>query len=145
MNYQHILLATDLLDKHIDVAERARVMAHNYQAKLSIAHVVESLPGYASGYSGVIDLEEELYEEAKVKLAEFAGSLNIPTQNQHLGSGNPKIVILDIAEEIDADLIVVGGHNRHGLGLLLGSTAATILHAGHRDVLVVHESKGRKC
>ena len=101
MNYQHILLATDLLDKHIDVAERARVMAHNYQAKLSIAHVVESLPGYASGYSGVIDLEEELYEEAKVKLAEFAGSLNIPTQNQHLGSGNPKIVILDIAEEIE--------------------------------------------
>lgn len=141
MDYQHILIATDLGDDNLDVAAKAQALAQKYQAKLSVAHVVESLPGYASGYSGVVDLEEEMKQDAKNKLTQFAAALNVVDADQHLSMGSPKIVILDIAEKINADLIVVGSHGRHGFGLLLGSTASAILHAGHCDVLVVHQNK----
>ena len=38
---------------------------------------------------------------------------------------------------IHADLIVLGTHGRHGLGLLLGSTASGVLHGCPCDVLTV--------
>ena len=36
-----------------------------------------------------------------------------------------------------ADLIIVGSHGRHGLALLLGSTANGVLHGATCDVLAV--------
>jgi len=42
-----------------------------------------------------------------------------------------------LAKEQGCDLIVVGSHGRHGLALLLGSTANDVLHARRRDVLAV--------
>ncbi|TNF89176.1 MAG: universal stress protein, partial [Gammaproteobacteria bacterium] len=36
-----------------------------------------------------------------------------------------------------ADVIVVGSHGRHGLALLLGSTANGVLHGATCDVLAV--------
>ena len=35
------------------------------------------------------------------------------------------------------DLIVIGSHGRHGLALLLGSTANSVLHHARCDVLAV--------
>jgi universal stress protein A len=42
-----------------------------------------------------------------------------------------------IADENQADLIVVGSHGRHGIKMLLGSTANAVLHHAHCDVLAV--------
>ena len=45
------------------------------------------------------------------------------------------------ATEQACDLIVVGSHGRHGLALLLGSTANDVLHGAPCDVLAVHLKK----
>ena len=41
------------------------------------------------------------------------------------------------AEELGADLIVIGSHGRRGLALLVGSTANGVLHGAVTDVLAV--------
>ena len=46
-----------------------------------------------------------------------------------------------VADEAGADLIVVGSHGRHGLALLLGSTANGVLHGAMCDVLAVRVGK----
>jgi universal stress protein A len=51
--------------------------------------------------------------------------------------GAPAYDIRALAVELKADLIVVGTHGRHGLGLLLGSTANAIIHGVGCDVLAV--------
>ena len=51
--------------------------------------------------------------------------------------GSPKAEIIRIAEDMGADLIVVGSHGRHGIALLLGSTAASVVHHAKCDVLAV--------
>jgi universal stress protein A len=42
-----------------------------------------------------------------------------------------------MARQQGVDLIVIGGHGRHGLALLLDSTANAVLHGAPGDVLAV--------
>ncbi len=53
--------------------------------------------------------------------------------------GQPWRLIIDVSDEIDADLIVLGSHGYHGFDRVLGTTAARVANMAHRDVLVVHE------
>ncbi len=64
-------------------------------------------------------------------------TLNVSKENVYVEIGPPKSKILEIAENIAADLIICGSHGRHGLSLLLGSTANAILHGAKCDVLTV--------
>ncbi|MGD0527271.1 MAG: universal stress protein [Polyangiaceae bacterium] len=46
--------------------------------------------------------------------------------------------IVGVADEIDADLIVIGTHGRHGLArALLGSVAEHVVRTSHRPVLTL--------
>jgi universal stress protein A len=49
----------------------------------------------------------------------------------------PHQEIVSIAEREQVDLIVLGSHGRHGLALLLGSTANSVLHNASCDVMAV--------
>jgi len=82
-------------------------------------------------------IQDQIQDTAKSQLREFATGLNIPKENQHLVFGRPETEIHSLASEINADLIVVGSHGRHGLALLLGSTANSVLHGSPCDVLAV--------
>ena len=54
--------------------------------------------------------------------------------------GSTKNEVLRVAEEHKVDLIVTGSHGKHGLALLLGSTANAILHGADCDVLIVRSA-----
>lgn len=140
-NYQHILLAADFSKYGDFVAQKAGYLASTYQAKLSVIHIVDNLPITDATYGPVIpfdiDLNEELMKAAKKRLAELASTLAIPADRQFLEMGNAKLEIVATAEKQHADLIMVGSHGRHGLALLLGSTASGVLHHAKCDVLAV--------
>jgi nucleotide-binding universal stress UspA family protein len=54
-------------------------------------------------------------------------------------TGDPGERVLEAAEDVDADLIVVGSRDRGFLGLLLGrSLDEKVIRGADRDVLVVH-------
>ncbi len=82
-------------------------------------------------------IQDQLQETARIQLDEFAERLSIPSEQRHLVFGRPETEIHGLAEEINADLIVVGSHGRHGLALLLGSTANGVLQGSPCDVLAV--------
>ena len=145
-NYKHILLAVDFYEHCEAVANRAKDMAIKYQAKLSIIHVVDSVPitdgGYGAGIYGAdipfnMDLTTELMAGAKKRLAKLAEKLGVTEDRLWLEMGSPKTEIIRVAEENKVDLIVIGSHGRHGLALLLGSTANGVLHHATCDVLAV--------
>jgi nucleotide-binding universal stress UspA family protein len=55
-----------------------------------------------------------------------------------LREGEAWEAIVTVADEIDADLIVVGTHGRHGLArALLGSVAEHVVRTAHRPVLTL--------
>jgi universal stress protein A len=135
--YKHILFATDLTDDTDFLIKKVRDMRGLTGARLSMIHVVEPLPGYSYAYLGIEDIEGQLIEEAKNSLNKLGGQLSVDVKDQWIEVGPTKSKILEIAQHVNADLIMCGSHGRHGLSLLLGSTANAILHGAKCDVLTV--------
>lgn len=135
--YKHILFATDLSNESDFVISKVRTMRDYTNAKLSLIHVVEPMPGYSYAYLGIEDIEGQLIEESRTALAKLGDELSVNKKDQFVEVGPTKSKIQEIAESIGVDLIVCGSHGRHGLSLLLGSTANAILHGAKCDVLVV--------
>ncbi len=138
--YSTILLAVDFTPDAGRIAARARQLAHASDARLHLVHVVEHIPIDAAGeFLGPPqeDLHEQMIATAQERLAEYARAEGLEHADRHVTAGYTKYEILEHAEAIDADLIVVGSHGRHGLALLLGSTANAVLHGAPCDVLAV--------
>jgi universal stress protein A len=135
--YKQILFATDLTDDTDYLINKVREMQKYTGAKLRLIHVVEPMPGYSYAYLGIEDIEGQLIDEAKQTLAKLGDALGVDKANQIVEVGPTKTKILKTAEELNVDLIISGSHGRHGLSLLLGSTANAILHGARCDVLTV--------
>lgn len=140
-DYQHVLLAVDYTKHSVYVAEKARVLANKYQAKLSVIHVLDNIPMPDTNYGTVIALDQiapdELLEAEKIKFMELGDQLAIDVVNRWMVWGIPTQEIINIADQEQVDLIIVGSHGRHGLALLLGSTANSVLHHAKCDVMAV--------
>jgi universal stress protein A len=136
--YKHILLAVDLPANRAEV-EQAIQLAKQHNARLTVLHVIEHINAYgvAQAYPTVLDLEAKMLEDAKKELEKLHHQESLSNATFLVDVGSPKVVILQRAEELGVDLIVVGSHGRHGLALLLGSTANAILHHAPCDVLAV--------
>lgn len=138
--YQHILLAVELISESDKlIIQKAKEFAAQYHAKLSLIHIIEHFVNFGAAYSipGGFDIEEEMVSTAKVDLKKLAEHLHVPIEHQTVKTGSAKHLIVDEAKNIKADLIIVGSHGRHGVGLLLGSTANAVIHAAKCDVLAV--------
>ena len=139
--YKHILLAADYSGNSAIVEQKAKALAETYQAKLSIVHALDDIPLPDTSYGTVIPLDEESSEEelqsAKQQLLKTATELGVPLQNCWLIWGSPNDEIVRIAQQQKVDLIVTGSHGRHGLALIMGSTANSVLHHAECDVLAV--------
>lgn len=137
--YQHILLATDFSEESDAVVKRAQALRENNQCQLSIIHVLEPI---SIAYGGEFpvdlgDLHKELEKQASEKLNKLSESLGVAAEHCYLEVGITEKEIIRVAEERNVDLIVLGSHGRHGLSLLLGSTANAVLHHAKCDVLAV--------
>ena len=105
-------------------------------------HVVEPIPAYAyPGFAGFAEVELSIREQAEKELTTLAETLGVDAKHQLLEFGSTKNEVLRVAEENKVDLIVTGSHGKHGLALLLGSTAQAILHGAHCDMLIVRPPK----
>ena len=141
-DYKEILVAIDLSEDSNRILQRARAVAGE-AAELHVIHVIEPL-SFAYGGDIPMDfsgIQDEIYQQASQQLKRFAESNAVDDSHHHIVMGRPEVEIHNKAEEIHADLIVVGSHGRHGFALLMGSTANGVLHGARRDVLAVRVGK----
>lgn len=137
--YENILVALDLSDESSQVLARALKFKDAFNAKLSIVHVIEPL-GYAYGGDIPMDLssvQDQLESQAKNRLEAIGKEHGLDSNALMVLIGRPETEIHRLAKEGDYGLVVVGSHGRHGIQLLLGSTANSILHGAQCDVLAV--------
>ena len=115
----------------------ACALARDYGARLVIVHVVAA-PAIVYGEGVVPPNAEELRAAAREQL----DGLRVPQGNvraeRRLQEGDAVTAILGVAQELHADLIVMGTHGRTGLGrLLMGSVAEQVVRKASCPVLTV--------
>lgn len=138
--YQHILVGLDLSpDESSVIASKAVALAKATGAKISFAHVVEPL---TMAYAGDIPIdlsvtERTMEEHAQQRLLKLAEDLQVKPVSTEVLLGQTGTELRLLAKELKVDLIVVGSHGRHGLALLFGSTASTVLRGAECDVLAI--------
>jgi universal stress protein A len=137
--YRRILAVVDLTDDSRAVLARARAVAAGCGAAVHALHVVEYLPLEPAGESllPTVEIEQELINRATVTLGSLATTYGLEASACHVAAGAVKTEIIEAARELGADLLVIGGHERHGISALFNLTEDTILHAAPCDVLAV--------
>lgn len=138
--YRRILLCVDFSDDADKVCGRAVQLAREHDSELCLLHVVEHIPIDSVGdFLGPaqVDVHEDLLRNAESRLHRVAERLGVERTRCAVSAGYTRQEIVEHASAMDCDLIVVGSHGRHGLALLLGSTAGAVLQGAGCDVLAV--------
>lgn len=138
-----VLIAVDLEGQPEQVLTGAKQFIQSGD-RVHVLTVTEDPTYYYAGYgtggfvAGVpIPTVQELTSQAETALSAVVDSAELQNVTIHVDLGRPADVILTQADTVKADLVIVGSHGRHGIGLLLGSTANYVLHRVKCDVLAV--------
>jgi len=137
--YHNILVAVEFSPETKAITEKARELADLHQARLSLINVVE----YSNAYPPEVvipdqfDIENTMLEHARVSLQDLALTHGLKEAKRYVEIGIAREEILRVAEDNEVDLIIIGSHGKHGIRLLLGSTANAVLHHAKCDVLAI--------
>ena len=139
--FDKVLLAVDLeLEPARNLLERTAALEPE---ELWVTHVIE--PQYIQysidpTFTGTVTraMEEDAIRATLARLAEICEPHGIPEDHQLVRLGRVADTVHEMAEELSVDTIVIGSHQRKGLGRLLGSTATAVLHGAPVNVLTLH-------
>ena len=145
-----ILLATDGSEEAELAALRAVDLADATDSELHVVHV-GVVPIFLKSYPGTLGYERRLYEQIEEMSRELlrkqswrvkaAGGTVAGT---HLRMGEVDLEIVALAEELGADLIVMGSRGLGGVRrALMGSVSDSVVRHAHCPVLVVRPEKGQ--
>lgn len=139
--YKQILLAVDLNDEwswHKSLSA-AITMCAAFDSKLEVISV---LPTYGMSWVGEFfpkDYELKMLKQHQRRMQAFIDT-HIPEElqaTQHIDGGRIYEKIIDRAEQIGADLIIMASHNPSAKDHLLGPNASRVVRHTDRSVLVV--------
>jgi nucleotide-binding universal stress UspA family protein len=147
MELRNILVAVDMsecarmaLEFAIDLAEWSGGKLHLLNAYgLSLSE--SSLLAYTSD-----QVEREVVNNSRRELSEWAKRFAPADVELHLSAQDARSGILELAADLEADLIVMGTHGRSGIKhMLMGSVAEYVVRTAPCAVLTVgQKSKGRE-
>ena len=137
--YDTILVGTDGSDDAGDAVSRAIEAADSLDADLHAITVVNTKrygePALSSKEAVLNELESRGNDQLNDVVEQAAEvGLDVETDCQH---GDPCSNLLDYADEIDADLIVLGSKGRTHAASKIGSTANRVIRESDREVLLV--------
>ncbi len=144
--FKHILVPVDGSATAHKAVEKAAGLAKAFGSQVTAIYVIDPYPftglgsDFAYGqaeYLGAATAEaREATEAAQAALAQ-AG---VPVSTQVIEAHAAWRGILDTAQAVGADLIVMGSHGRRGMEkIVLGSVAQRVLSHAHLSVFVVRD------
>lgn len=145
---RRILAPTDFSEAAEPAMQWAMALGEVFGAEVVILHVLDltiaalaGLPSQLAAFPAVGELLEQVRRETEQEMARV--SARFPGARTLLREGSPRSVILEVAAEVDADLIVMGTHGRTGLAhVFFGSVAEHVVRHSKVPVLTVRRGEG---
>jgi nucleotide-binding universal stress UspA family protein len=154
-----ILIALDYDPSAEQIAKTGHDLAKATNAQTVLIHIIADALYYSSleyspvmGYTGFSSPDmvplvnmDELKTASLEYLEQTKKHLNDDTIQVMVGEGDCADAILDAAEEINADVIVLGSHSRRGLDkILMGSISEKVLHHSSIPLLMIPTRKSKE-
>ena len=141
MMYKKILVPTDGSEFAKKAQKHALFLANVTGAEIVAVSVTEN--NFVNGLpldDEVYQLNQVLNERSEENLAEFDKLNEDNIKISHvIREGSPARVILEVAQEEDVDLIVMGSSGKSGFDrFIMGSVADKVVNSAKCAVLVVH-------
>jgi universal stress protein A len=138
--FKKILCPVQLDDSEQVALELASRLAKDMDATVYLMHVVPILPIDAPNVA--ITVHTQAADEASLRLQELAAKelagLKSEIITRVAGPGEVARTVLEVATELDTDLIVLKTHGRSGLAhFIMGSVAEQIVRRAHCAVLTL--------
>lgn len=140
--YKQILVPVDLNEKGFSDKAIEIAVWHARQSN-AVVHLLNVLPGIHMSMVATYFPQEaamEMKKDVKNQLSKFA-ERHIPEDvlyKLHIAEGKPYTTILDYAEKLGADLIIMPSHKRSKLDkMVLGSVASKVVNNSTINVLVI--------
>nr|WP_113868070.1 universal stress protein [Brenneria salicis]NMN91215.1 universal stress protein G [Brenneria salicis ATCC 15712 = DSM 30166]RBP60456.1 universal stress protein G [Brenneria salicis ATCC 15712 = DSM 30166]RLM30082.1 universal stress protein [Brenneria salicis ATCC 15712 = DSM 30166] len=140
--YSAILVPVDITEEQLtqNALTHAVRLAKMSNATIHLFHALPDASAFLSAYSfGMKEFENEAVVKANDKLKALAKSIDLPASRVSfsVSFGTPRDEALQLAEELNADLIVIGSRRPDVKTYLLGSNAAAIVRHAKTSVLVI--------
>lgn len=126
---------------NVKITEEAKQLATLIEANV---HLVNSFPGTPINIAieipefNAADYTENMLKHHQKAMVSHANKFDISVINTHVVEGLPETVIEQVAEQIDAELVVLGTIGRTGISAaLIGNTAEHVIDQLKCDVLAV--------
>ena len=150
--FRRILCAAALTQASEHTLDVALSLATENYARITLLHVMETLPGDAGSglYLALPEigtLRSDLVAEARAQLRKAVpdAARSFCGVSERVESGSAWKGILRVADEMDADLIVMGAHTLGAVGrMFFGSTASHVVRGATCPVLVIHETRKQR-
>jgi|SRR5690606_3975137 len=147
MSYQNILVPVDGSDISLSAVKNATQIAQAFGGQLTLISLVTEDPFAEADFYYPSPIMKEYFVQAyanaekSLKQAQTIASENGITANTQIVKGNvSEEGIIETAEKLKIDLIVMGSHGRKGFQkFLLGSFAQDVLKGTKLPVLIVKE------
>ncbi|MCT8155866.1 universal stress protein UspG, partial [Klebsiella aerogenes] len=140
--YKTIIMPVDVFE--MELSDKAVRHAEFLAQQDGIIHLLHVLPGSSSFTMSrfTADLrrfEEHLQHEAETRLQTMVGHFSIDPSRikSHVRFGNVRDMVNELANEIKADVVVIGSRNPSISTHLLGSNASSVIRHAHIPVMVV--------
>jgi nucleotide-binding universal stress UspA family protein len=125
------------------IVESLKRMAQGWATELHGVHVLDPSDVFDHRAMPALFSEEKFLEQApeaiRTRIEELARAESVPlaapTVQVHARIGKTVEVLLQVAADYDADLIVVGAHEGRGFGRLLGSVPELLVRSATCSVL----------
>lgn len=141
-----ILIPTDFSTHNHLIYEFAELITDQLNAELVPMHIYEVPHGYSKTGKSFGEFAEIMKENAQQDFKKFVSKHNHPELKCEmvLNEGkNPGQLILEFAQEIDADMILLGSRGRTtSAAILLGSTAEKLIHVNKYLPMLIFKKKG---
>ena len=158
---KNILYATDLSKNSAYAFRYAVNSAQKHDAKIHILHVIEALPSAAEGLLTQFMGEEKLRQMRKETEEDLVGRIRERLRrfaerelkrdpktlkkvvSIEVAYGSPAAEILRKAEQMNADVVILGTHGKGVIGhAFLGSVSEQVLHRIRKPVYIIPLPKG---
>lgn len=139
--YNKILVPIDITEKSLAhlVMSHIQYLAEYENAHIHFLAIIPTVPFYTTMGFGFAEKADSEQENVTKQLAEIIKEFNIPTNkySAQVLMGTPRDEILRVAEEVSADLIVIGSRRPGMSTYFLGSTASMVIQNSKISVLTV--------